>query len=47
MKTKEIAAGRYPAAITNDGGPKPCSGRHYSTVLDRFFCGDNFSGGKR
>jgi hypothetical protein len=39
-----IAAGRNPAAISNDGGAVPCSGRHYSTVLFRNFLRDGFPG---
>jgi hypothetical protein len=46
MKIKTIAAGRYPAAICNDAVAASVSGRHYSTVLDRFHCGDAFSGGE-
>jgi hypothetical protein len=39
-----IAAGRNPAAISNDGGAVPCSGRHYSTILLRTFLRDGFPG---
>jgi hypothetical protein len=41
-----IAAGRNPAAISNGGGEKPCSDRHYSTILLRNFLRDGFPGGE-
>jgi hypothetical protein len=46
MKIKTIAAGRNPAAICSDAVAASVSGRHYSTVLDRFYCGEGFSGGE-
>ena len=46
MFLKAIAAGRNPAAINNDGGAKPYSDRHYSTVFGRFYYGEAFSGGE-
>jgi hypothetical protein len=41
-----IAAGRYPAAICNDAVAASVYGRHYSTVLGRFYYREAFSGGE-